>query len=327
MPIFENMDQDMDLTIGSLNFRVGSLGLIRLSDPTKPGPLASESKIVAVSESSVGSSNEVNTPISFAATEIAEGNETMENFDLGVQLEDLMICHDDTSDKSTNTWKTGLELHEDDNSIFSSFNSKFDNWYQVLVIVGDNSKELDENNNLVLNPANVNRGANHLAEGETIDSLASREKVRLLVEEWRIIKTAMEHGTPIPTEANKNMMLGYHYALRQQWKQIAKERIKIKNRRDSAIEASAAYHRDRRHGSRFENLEYSERKSISKNIYSSFLSVDEQGNIIPKTPEAALVAAQAYLHTTQPNTGDPREHMHRAALQGLKMVGNKLSAK
>jgi hypothetical protein len=29
MPIFESMDQDMDLTIGSLNFRVGSLGSIR----------------------------------------------------------------------------------------------------------------------------------------------------------------------------------------------------------------------------------------------------------------------------------------------------------
>jgi hypothetical protein len=30
----------------------------------------------------------------------------MENFDLEVQLEDLMIYHDDTSDKSTDTWKT-----------------------------------------------------------------------------------------------------------------------------------------------------------------------------------------------------------------------------
>jgi hypothetical protein len=30
------------------------------------------------------------------------------------------------------------------------------------------------------------------------------------------------------------------------------------------------------------------------------------------------VAAQAYLHTTQPNPGDPGEHMHRAALNGLK---------
>jgi hypothetical protein len=39
------------------------------------------------------------------------------------------------------------------------------------------SEELDENNNPVLNPANVKRGANHLAEGETGDSLASREQV------------------------------------------------------------------------------------------------------------------------------------------------------
>jgi hypothetical protein len=92
-----------------------------------------------------------------------------------------MICHGDTSDKSTDTWETWLELHEDDDSIFSSFNSKFDNRYQILAIVGDNSEELDENNNPELNPANINRGANHLAEGETADSLASREKIRLSV--------------------------------------------------------------------------------------------------------------------------------------------------
>jgi hypothetical protein len=36
--VFESMDQDMDLTIGSLNFRVGSLGSIRISDPMKTGP-------------------------------------------------------------------------------------------------------------------------------------------------------------------------------------------------------------------------------------------------------------------------------------------------
>jgi hypothetical protein len=99
------------------------------------------------------------------------------------QLEDLMICHDDASDKSTDTWKTGLELHEDNKTIFSSFNNKFDNRYQVLAIVGDNSEEFDENSNPVLNPANVNRGANHLAEGETADSLVSREKVRLSADE------------------------------------------------------------------------------------------------------------------------------------------------
>jgi hypothetical protein len=128
----------------------------------------------------------------------------------------------------------------------------------------------------MLNPANINRGANHLAEGETADSLASREKIRLSVQEWGIIKTAMEHGTPIPGYASKNMLLGYHYALRQQSKQLAEERIKIQKRKESAIAASIAYHKARsdasytnskrhhRHRSRFENLEHSERQSLSK---------------------------------------------------------------
>jgi hypothetical protein len=62
--VFESMDQDMDLTIGSLNFRVGSLGSIRLSDPAKPGTSASKSKIETMSESSEGSSSEVNSPVS-----------------------------------------------------------------------------------------------------------------------------------------------------------------------------------------------------------------------------------------------------------------------
>jgi hypothetical protein len=40
-----------------------------------------------------------------------------------------------------------------------------------------------------------------------------------------------------------------------------------------------------------------------------------------------IMAAQTYLYTTWPSPGDPREHMHWAALQGLRMVGNKLTAK
>jgi hypothetical protein len=63
--------------------------------------------------------------------------------------------------------------------IFSSFSSKIDHKYQVFVIIGDNSEELDDNNNLVLHPANITRGANHLAEGDILDSLTTRVKVQL----------------------------------------------------------------------------------------------------------------------------------------------------
>jgi hypothetical protein len=319
-PVFASLDQEMDLTIGSLNFRVGSLGSICLSNSTKSDPSASKTATIAMSESLVGSSSEVNSPVSFATMKniggkIKELDETMDNLDLGDQSEDFMICCDNTSDKSTDTWKKGLELHEDNQTTLSSYSGKFDNQYQVLAIIGDNSEEFDDNNNPVLNPANIIRGANHLAECDTADSLANRVKFQLSAEEWNTIKAAVENGTTIPTDASQNVLLGYHYALRKQSRQLEKQRSEIRRRRDSAIEASVALHaersnasytnnrRHRRHGSRVENLEHSDRRNISRNLNSSFLLVDEQGNIIPMTPEAALVAAQTYLHTTRPSRG------------------------
>jgi hypothetical protein len=41
-------------------------------------------------------------------------------------------------------------------------------------------------------------------------------------------------------------------------------------------------------------------------------------------PEAALVAPQAYLLTTQPKPGYPQEHMHQAAIQSLKLVEDRV---
>jgi hypothetical protein len=170
-------NQEMKLTIRSLSILIGPSGLSRLSDPMKQDPSVSEPETVAMMEYSKGSSSEVNSPVSLEEVQkgkITEDNEAMENFDAGVQLEDLMICLDDISDKSTDTWKTGLELSEDSNSIFSSFNDNIGKQCQVLAIVGDNSEEFDENNNPVLNPANIDRGANHLAEGQTTESLTTR---------------------------------------------------------------------------------------------------------------------------------------------------------
>jgi hypothetical protein len=130
----------------------------------------------------VGSSREVNSPVIFKPMEniedtIEELAEIMENLDLREPAGDFMVYDNNTSDKSTDTWKTGLELHDDDQTIFSSFSSKINHQHQVFAIIGDNSEEFDDNNNPVLNPANVTRGANHLAEGDIADSLATRAKV------------------------------------------------------------------------------------------------------------------------------------------------------
>jgi hypothetical protein len=48
---------------------------------------------------------------------------------------------------------------------------------------------------------------------------------------------------------------------------------------------------------------------------------------VQETPEAALIAAQAYLLTTRPEPGDPREDMHQAAIRSLGIVEDKIRRK
>jgi hypothetical protein len=67
--VFASLDQEMDLTIGSLNFRVGFLGSTRLSDSMKLDLSTVKTATIAMSESSVGSSSEVNSPVSFVTME------------------------------------------------------------------------------------------------------------------------------------------------------------------------------------------------------------------------------------------------------------------
>jgi hypothetical protein len=58
--VFASLYPEMDLTIGSLNFCVGSLGSIRLSNQTKSDPSAGETATMAVPELAIGFSSEVN---------------------------------------------------------------------------------------------------------------------------------------------------------------------------------------------------------------------------------------------------------------------------
>jgi hypothetical protein len=54
---------------------------------------------------------------------------------------------------------------------------------------------------------------------------------------------------------------------------------------------------------------------------------EKKDDFMQETPEAALIAAQAYLLTTRPEPGDPQEDMHRAAIRSLGIVENKIREK
>jgi hypothetical protein len=68
------------------------------------------------------------------------------------------------------------------------------------------------------------------------------------------------------------------------------------------------------------------RKEDRTKNFNTLLS-DEEEDCIQDMPEAALVAAQAYLLTTQSEPGDPWENMHQAAIKSLRLVGDELRQK
>jgi hypothetical protein len=59
----------MDLAIGSLNFHIGSLGSLHLSDPIYSGPSAGKTAAATTLETIGGSSSEENMPVSVKPVE------------------------------------------------------------------------------------------------------------------------------------------------------------------------------------------------------------------------------------------------------------------
>jgi hypothetical protein len=136
-------NQEVELTIRRLNFRFRSLGSIRLSDPAKLDPLARETKTVAMPKSSVGSSSEVNSPVSFTTMENSEGkieelDETMGNLNLGGTMDQTYL-----SQKDFTTRSGGISS----------------NIHQLCVIITEAAEENNDADNAATHAQSTNQGA------------------------------------------------------------------------------------------------------------------------------------------------------------------------
>jgi hypothetical protein len=108
-----NESQVMELTIGSLSFYIGPSGSTCLSNPTKSGPSASKTKEIAISRSSMGSSSEVNLPVSLTAIE--DMQEKLEKFDETQGKPDmeatLVKTHDSSRDFTIKSSGVSRSIH------------------------------------------------------------------------------------------------------------------------------------------------------------------------------------------------------------------------
>jgi hypothetical protein len=297
-------NQEMELTIGSLSIIVGPSGSSRLSDSMKSDPSASKPKTEKTLESSEDSSSEINSLVSFDKAPITEGKKIWENFD--------------SEERACQTHNNAKDFAVGSNDV-----SKV---HQLCIII----TEAEEENNSK-GSTKVDRQVDKMKE----QNKKEKEKVHVSAGEWRMIKLAINHSTEVPEGSRREVLMGYQYALYQHKKKLREEKDMVFQDNNSISreeywedysedsEYSRERHEDPKHNRGAKARSREERYSRSTTPQLE----EEEDDFVQEMPKVALVAAQAYLLTTRPEPGDPREEMHRAAIQSLGIVGSKIREK
>jgi hypothetical protein len=152
-----------------------------------------------MSGSSVGSSSEVNSPISFAVAENTKGkieelDETREELDIGGTMDKSYI-----SQKDFVTQSGGVSR----------------NIHQLCVIITEAVEENDHADNAAID-VQVDKSRSN--------SKKEKEKIHVSTGEWRIIMSAINHGIEVPANSRRKVLMGYQYALHQHKKRPRKEK-------------------------------------------------------------------------------------------------------
>jgi hypothetical protein len=150
----------------------------------KSGPSASKAERITVSESSVGSSSEVNSPISLTATK--DTKDKLEEFDKirgkPSMKKAVAKTHDSSRDFAIKSIGVSRSIH------------------QLCIIITEAAEEDNHEGN-----KEVDLQVDKLRS----NSKKEKEKIHVSTEEWRIIMSTINHGTEVPADSRKEVLMGY----------------------------------------------------------------------------------------------------------------------
>jgi hypothetical protein len=163
----------------------------------------------------VGSSSEVNSPVSLAATKnmqkkLEEFDETRGEPDVGATVDKP---HDSPRDFATRSSSVSRSIH------------------QLCIII---TKAAEENNH---------------ADNEEVDMQVDKprsngkneEKVHVSAGEWRMIMSAINLGMDVPTDSRREVLMRYQYALHQRRKKLREEKDIFMRSQDNNSTSSGGY--------------------------------------------------------------------------------------
>jgi hypothetical protein len=164
----------------------------------------------------VGSSSEVNLPVNLTTTE--DMKEKLDEFDEtrgkpGTEKE-VAKTHDSSRDFTIESSGVSRSIH------------------QLCVIITEAAEEDNHEGN-----KEVDLQVDKLRS----NSKKEKEKIHISTREWRIIMSAINHGTEVPADSRRKVLMGYQYALHQHKKKLREERDMFMRSRGDNSTSSGGY--------------------------------------------------------------------------------------
>jgi hypothetical protein len=164
----------------------------------------------------MSSFSEVNSPANLTATENMQ--KKLEEFD-GTLGEPDMEAKVDKSHDSPRDFTTG-----------SSGVSR--SIHQLCVII---TEAAEENNHT------GNQDIDMQVDKPRSNGKKEKEKIHVSTGEWRIIMSAINHGTEVPADSRREVLMGYQYALHQRRKKLREEKDMFMRSQDNNSVQSQRY--------------------------------------------------------------------------------------
>jgi hypothetical protein len=221
----------------------------------------------------MGSSSEVNSPVSPATTKnmqkkLKEFNGTRGEPDVEVTVDK---SHDRQRDFTTGSISVSRSIH------------------QLCVII---TEAAEENNHA------GNEEVDMQVDKPRSNRKKEKEKIHISTGEWRIIMSAINHGTKVPVDSRREVLMGYQYALHQRLKKLREEKYMFMRSQDNNSASSGGYWdeysdasessiercRDPKHSRRTTTRTREESHTKSVSAHPS----DDEEDFVQETQEAAL---------------------------------------
>jgi hypothetical protein len=164
----------------------------------------------------VGSSSEVNSLVSITTTE-----------NMKKELEKL-----DGSQEEPDKGVAAGKPYNSQKDLASKSSGVSRSVHQLCVIITEATEENGHEDNAEINTQVDKSRSNGKKE---------KEKIHVSNGEWRIIMSAINHGTEVPTNSRREVLMGYQYALHQHRKKLRKEKDELRRSQENYSMSSGAY--------------------------------------------------------------------------------------